>query len=427
MADEKILVVDDEPGVRATLEAILRDEGYDVDTAASAEDGLERLGGRRFDAVLLDVWLPGMDGLEALVRMRERRVDAEVVMISGHGTIETAVRATKLGAFDFVEKPLSLEKTLLVLRNALKQRRLEERNRRLLEQLARDTEILGASPAAARVRADVDAASSVDAPVLVCGEPGSGRETVARRVHASGRRGQQAIVAVACAALDAEAGARVLLGDGAGGRVRLAARGSLFLEDVDALSLALQARLAAALDPRNPDAPDVRVLASAGPGASGVEPALRRLLDVVRIDVPPLRDRREDVPLLAARFLRDLSREYGKPEPKLSAAALAALVRHDWPGNVRELRNLLERIVVTRTGDEVRVEDLPQPIGKAAASGEDLYREFATLADGIAAFDRYFIRRALHETRGDPAAAASRLGLSLADLEARRRALGFSI
>src|SRR5262245_33787395 len=210
MAAENILVIDDEPGVRDALEDILRDEGFTVATAASGEEGLEALEVNKFDAVLLDVWLPGIDGLETLIRLRQRHVDSEVVMISGHGTIETAVRATKLGAFDFVEKPLSLERTLLVLRNALRQRWLEKRNRRLVEQLNRDTEIVGHSAAAQRLRAEVGAAATSDAPVLICGERGSGREAVARRIHSTGPRAGEAFVDLPCGALDAQAGAGAL-------------------------------------------------------------------------------------------------------------------------------------------------------------------------------------------------------------------------
>src|SRR5262245_59139085 len=307
MEHERILVVDDEPGVRTALEGILRDEGFDVATAASGEEGLERLARGEIDAVLLDVWLPGMDGIETLMELRERGVDAEVVMISGHGTIDTAVRATKLGAFDFVEKPLSLEKTLLVLRNALRQRRLLRRNRSLLDQLARDTEFLGASESAERVRREADAEAAVEAPVLLCGEPGSGRETVARRIHAASRRADQPLVQIPGRALDAATGAAVLFGDGSHpGRLDLARRGSVFLEDVDVLPEALQERLAGWLTSR----PDVRLLASASPDAAGLTSSLRKHLDVVRIQVPPLRERREDIHEIVHRFQRDLSREY---------------------------------------------------------------------------------------------------------------------
>ncbi len=424
MDKEKILVVDDEPGVRSALQAILRDEGYGVVTVASGEEALETLEHETFDAVLLDVWLPGIDGLETLVRLRERRHDAEVVLISGHGNIETAVRATKLGAFDFVEKPLSLEKTLLVLRNALRQRRLEQRNRRLLEQLVLETDLLGVSPAVAQLRADVAAAARVDSPVLVCGERGTGRENVARRIHSGGKRAGEAFVHVPCAALDAKAAAEALFGAAGAGRVALADRGTLFLDDVDRLDSALQSRLAAHVASRPGDGPDVRWIASTRPDLAGLEPPLRESLDVVRVRVPALRDRREDIPLLAERFMRGLAREYGRPEKRLAPGCLAALTRGTWPGNVRELRNLVERLLLLSPGEVVEASELPEELGGSGPPGEDLYRSFGSLEEGLAAFERHAIRRALLTAQGSLEAAATRLGIGSQDLARRMAALG---
>jgi len=425
MAHERILVVDDEPGVRGALEGILRDEGFDVATATSGEEGLKELSGGGFDAVLLDVWLPGVDGIETLMELRDRGIDAEVVMISGHGTIDTAVRATKLGAFDFIEKPLSLERILLVLRNALRQRRLERRNRRLLEQLDRDTEVLGSSPAVAMVRRRIAAAAGTDAPVLLCGEPGSGRETAARRIHASGPRSGEAFVAVSCPALDTLAAERALFGEpGRQGLIALAEHGSLFLDEADRLDPSLQSRLAAVFDRRREDAPDVRLLASTGPDPAIVEPSLRRRLEVMRIDITPLRERREDIPVLAHRFMRDLSREYGRPEKVLDRDSLQALTTYPWPGNVRELRDLLEGLLVLSPGDVVSVRDLPERLGGARGPTEDLYREFASLADGLLTFERYYIRRVLTEERGSRGNAAQRLALEPDALERRIQKLG---
>lgn len=413
MAGERILIVDDEPGVRSMLEAILKDDGYAVEAVTSGEEGLAAAAARPAEGILLDVWLPGIDGLETLQRLRDGGIDAEVVMISGHGTIDTAVRATKLGAFDFVEKPLSLEKTLLVLRNALRQRRLVRRNRALLDQLARDTEFVGSSEAAERVRREADAAAAVEAPVLLCGEPGSGRETVARRIHAGSRRADQSLVQVPCGALDASNGAAVLFGDGRStGRLTLARGGSVFLEDVDALPEELQARLAGWIS----DRPDVRLLASARPDASGLVPALREHLDVVRIQVPSLRERRGDIREIAHRFGRDLAREYGRQEKLLQPDALAALGRHNWPGNLRELRNALERIVLLAGGDDVRAADLPREIGGHGPAIDDLYGPFESLAEGLGAFRRHFLRRVLREAHGDVAEAARRAGIAVGDL-----------
>ena len=363
---ERILVVDDEPGVRSALEAILSDEGFEVTTAESGEEGLEFLEREPFDAVLLDVWLPGIDGLTTLTRLRERHLDPEVVMISGHGTIDTAVRATKLGAFDFVEKPLSLEKTLLVLRNALRQRQLERRNRQLMEQLARDTEIVGRSAAADALRREVESAAGSDAPVLLYGERGSGRETVARRIHAAGRRAAAPFVEVPCGALDAGAAERALFGEGERpGRVRLAASGTLFLEDVDRLPAGLQRRLAAslALEVQRPSG--LRVMASAQPRSTSLEPELRQFLEVLRVEVPSLRERRDDIPMLAERFMHEISREYGRQPRRLGPDSLAALRAHSWPGNMRELSNLMERLLLVSDQDVVALEDLPEDLGGA--------------------------------------------------------------
>ena len=415
---ESILVVDDEPGVRSMLEAILKDEGYGVAAAGTGEDGVVAATDGSFDALLPDVWLPGIDGIETLSRLKARGVDAEVVMISGHGSIETAVKATKLGAFDFVEKPLSLEKTLLVLRNALRQRRLEKRNRSLLEQLARDTEILGESEAGRRVRREAAAAAGSESPVLICGEPGSGRETVARHVHAASRRADQAFVHISCGALAGGTGLELLFGSEAGpGRLALADRGSLFLEDVDALPADLQAPMASWLSAR----PDVRVIATAGVEAAGLKPPLRDHIDVIRIATTPLRSRREDIAFLALRFLGDLTREYGRPEKRFSPDAMAALGRYDWPGNVRTLRNVVERALLLAPAAEIQVSDLPSELGGATPANEDLYAAFANLSQGLAAFERYFLRRVLREEKGDIAAAAQRAGVSVAQL---RKSIG---
>ena len=423
MADERILVVDDEPGVRTALENILGDEGFQVVSVESGEEGIRVFDEQPFDAVLLDVWLPGIDGLETLRQLRERREDAEIVMISGHGTIETAVRATKLGAFDFVEKPLSLEKTLLVLRNALRQRRLERRNRQLLDQLARDTKIIGRSAVADHLRQQISVASTTTASVLISGEPGSGRETVARRIHASGENADEPFVDVPCAALDATGATEALYGSGEQrGRLELARGGTLFLDEIDALDKAVQRRLAGDLGTRDIGLPPIRLLASSAPGATAIEPPLLNLLEVIRIEVPPLRERREDLPLFLERFMRDLAREYGVLPKRWAPDCLAAIKSHDWPGNARQLRNLIERLLLFVPGETVQLSDLPEGMGGARPPAEDLYREFATLADGMRAFERYYIARMLAEESPDRTAAARRLGLTPKQMENRLKA-----
>jgi len=422
MARERILVVDDEPGVRTALGAILGDEGFEVRMAESGEQALELLEQETCDAVLLDVWLPGMDGLETLRRLRERNQDIEVVMISGHGTIDTAVRAAKSGAFDFVEKPLSLDRTLLVLRNALRQRRLQHSNRVLLEQLGRDTEIIGTSRAMVRLRDEIEAAAGSSAPVLICGEPGTGRETVARRIHASGSRPDSPFVDVPCGALGADAAAPALFGEqGSGGRVELARRGSLFLEDVERLDPALQRQLAAVMASQLREGLAPRLLASTTPRAVGLDAELRTVLDVIHIDVPGLRERREDLPLLIERRMRELAREYGRDVKRFSPEAEAVLVGHSWPGNTRELWNVIERILLLAPNDPVHPEDLPEGLGGHSAPVEDLYREFGSLDEGIRAFERYYLRRVLAAEKGDEVAAARRAGVTRERLVERLR------
>jgi two-component system nitrogen regulation response regulator NtrX len=411
-------VVDDEPGVRSALEAILADEGFDVTAVETGEQGLEALDRDGYDAVLLDVWLPGIDGLETLRRMRELNHDVEVVMISGHGTIDTAVRATKFGAFDFVEKPLSLDRTLLVLRNALRQRRLQRSNRRLLEQLTRNTEILGNSRAVVRLRELMQVAATADAPLLVCGERGTGRETIARRVHSAGRRPDGPFVEIPCGALDAEAAERALWGE-AGGRIALAEGGTLFLEDVGRLERETQRRLAAMLLARTKEGADVRIMASAPPEAAGLSEELVQSLDVIRIDVPSLRERRQDIEPLAERFMLDLSREYGRSPKQLAPDCLAALKAYDWPGNVRELWNLMERALLLVPGGIVRAADLPRGLGGVPGPAEDLYGDFESLDDGLEAFERYYVHRILAQENGNEEAAAARLGMSPAELNRR--------
>ena len=420
MTAQRILVVDDEPGVRTALEGILGDEGFHVESAETGEEGLQRLADGDFDAVLLDVWLPGADGLETLQRLRERNLDPAVVMISGHGTIETAVRATKLGAFDFVEKPLSLERTLLVLRNALRQRNLERMNTRLLEQLSRDTEITGNSDVAQRLRRAVDRAAKSDAPVFLVGPHGSGRETVARRIHATGRRPDAPFVEVPCAALDEGSVDAVLFGSGdAPGRIDLAARGCLFLGEIDRLAEDTQKRLAGVLDDRARRAPGIRVLASAS--STQLTGDLSRFLDGIRIDVPSLRRRAADIPLLAERFMQEAAREYARKPKRLAADALDALTAWDCPGNIRELRTLMDRLVLFVEAEQIRAEDLPETVVGGPVS-HDLHGNFESLEEGLAEFEQYHLARALEESAGDTRLAAARLKLT--PEEFRRRCKG---
>ncbi len=419
MADERILVIDDEPGVRTALKGILEDEGFQVESAGSGEEGLERATRDRFDAILLDVWLPGIDGLETLEKLQDSRVDTQVIMISGHGNIDTAVRATKLGAFDFIEKPLSLEKTLLVLRNALRQRILEDRTRRLMRLLSRDTEIHGDSPAATRLRTRIDEAASSDAPVLVSGPRGSGREAVVRRIHALSSRSEEAFVDIPCGALGAAAVEAIFGSGDIPSRPSMASRGSVLFEDLDQLEPEVQQRLEAYLRSGSFQELDSRPLATTDPAGAPLGDALRDQIGAMLVEVPPLRERREDVAVLADHYMTILAREYGRRVKTFTDDCRRAMSTWDWPGNVRELRNLVETLLLQVQGLEIRTIDLPQAMGGAELAPVDLYGEFKSLSAGVAAFEEYYIRRVVGEAGGDMKKAARRLGLKLADLTAR--------
>src|SRR6188768_1580524 len=377
-----ILIVDDEPGVRSSLQGVLRDEGYQVDAVESGEACLERLSRQPFDVVVLDVWLPGMDGLATLTRMRERQVDAQVVIISGHGSVESAVRAIKMGAFDFVEKPLSLEKTVLVVRNALRQRHLEAENLALRAKVDAQHTMVGDSPAMVKLREQVAMAAPTNGRVLIFGENGTGKELVARNIHALSRRRTGPFVEVNCAAIPEELIESELFGHVRGaftgavadrrGKFELAHGGTIFLDEIGDMSLKTQAKVLRVLQEQVMEAVggstrirvDARVLAATNKhlpseirGGRFREDLYFRL-NVIPIVVPPLRERVEDVALLADHFMAMLAREYGRRPKTFEAEAVAVLRRYGWPGNVRELRNVVERLMIMVPGEVVTAVDL---------------------------------------------------------------------
>src|SRR5215475_6966483 len=365
-----ILLVDDEPGVRSALGGVLRDEGYEVDAVDSGEACLERLGRQAYDVVVLDIWLPGIDGLATLARMRERQVDSQVVLISGHGNIESAVRAIKLGAFDFVEKPLSLEKTVLVVRNALRQRRLEDENRALRARVDRTRMMVGESQAMRQLREQVATAAPTNGRVLIYGENGTGKELVARTVHALSRRRNATFVEVNCAAIPEELIESELFGHVRGAftgavadrraKFEVADGGTIFLDEIGDMSLKTQAKVLRVLQEQTMEAVggtstikvDARVLAATNKDlpqeirAGQFREDLYFRLNVIPIFVPPLRERQEDIPILAEHFMAEFAREYGRRIKSFDPGATVALQRYAWPGNVRELRNVIERLMI---------------------------------------------------------------------------------
>src|SRR5712675_3659528 len=361
-----ILIVDDEPGVRNALSGVLRDEGYGVEAVSSGEACLERVNRSPVDLIVLDIWLPGMDGLATLARMREREIDAQVVVISGHGNIESAVRAIKLGAFDFVEKPLSLDKTVLVIRNALRQRRLEAENRALRARVNRHQTMVGESYVMRQLREQVAMAAPTNGRVLIYGENGTGKELVARTVHALSRRRAAAFVEVNCAAIPEELIESGLFGHVRGaftgavadrrGKFEIADSGTIFLDEIGDMSLKTQAKVLRVLQEQTLEAVggatrirvDVRVLAATNKDLQAeiktgqFREDLYFRLNVIPIFVPPLRERQEDIPLLADHFMAEFAREYGRRPKNFDSGAVAMLQHYAWPGNVRELRNVIE-------------------------------------------------------------------------------------
>ena len=443
------LIVDDEPGVRSALSGVLQDEGYRVDAVESGEACLERVVRQTYDVIVLDIWLPGLDGLATLQKLRQRDVDAEVVMISGHGNIESAVRAIKMGAFDFVEKPLSLDKTVLVARNALRQRQLEAENRALRAHVDRRLVMIGESPAMQHLREQIATAAPTNGRVLVYGENGTGKELVARSVHAMSRRSAGAFVEVNCAAIPEELIESELFGYTKGaftgavtdreGKFESADSGTLFLDEVGDMSLKTQAKVLRVLQEqvvervggRGGIRVDVRVLAATNKDLrAAIDDGTFRddlffRLNVIPIFVPPLRERRRDIRLLANHFLPEFAHEYGHRVKTLDDPALTALESHDWPGNVRELCNVLERLAIMVPGRTIGAADLTfLTRGGAPPTESDHTGAVEPLHAAREQFERDYIVRSLVAHRGNISRTAQALGVERSNLYRKMRTFG---
>jgi two-component system nitrogen regulation response regulator NtrX len=450
---ESILIVDDEAGVRAALAGILSDEGYGVEAVETGEDCVAALESRRYDLLLLDVWLPGMDGLQTLERVRALDPEVPVVVISGHGNIETAVKAVRMGAQDFVEKPLSLEKILLAVKNALRQRKLEAEVRSLKEQVEHRWVMVGESPAIQRLRADIEQAAPSHGRVLIFGENGTGKELVARNVHARSLRASGPFVEVNCAAIPEELIESELFGHTRGaftgaqaakkGKFELADGGTLFLDEVGDMTLKTQAKVLRVLQEQKVEpvggtgsvTVDVRVIAATN---KNLEEEIRRgtfredlffRLNVIPFQVPPLRERRQDIPLLARHFLAAISAEYGRRPKQLAPEALDALVAQPWPGNVRELRNAIERLVIMTAGERIEPRHLPPPLlsaANAAAAAPETASAggFASLAEAREDFEKRYIWRKYQECGGNMSRTAEALQVERSNLYRKMKGYG---
>ncbi len=444
----KLLIVDDESTIRQSLQGVLEDEGYQVSLAESAEACLETLRTHTFDLILLDVWLPGMDGLEALERIRESENAPEIIMISGHGTIETAVRATKLGAYDFLEKPLSIDKTVILIKHAIDARRLRNENRDLKKQLVPKSIIAGDSIPMKALRQQIQLMAPTNGRVLIYGESGTGKELVANAIHVNSLRKEQTFVEVNCAAIPEELIESELFGHRKGsfaaahndkeGKLQRAHGGTLFLDEIGDMSLKTQSKLLRTLDEQRfsplgseePITVDVRVIASTN---KDLEEEISRgnfredlfyRLNVIPFSVPALRERKEDIPLLARHFLKDFSATYGRRPREITDDAIDTLMGYSWPGNVRELRNVIERIVIMNpTTTRFERKHLP-PLVYRDGTRRSAGIEFSTLHEARSAYERDYILKKLDENHGNVTRTAEVLGLERSHLYRKMKTLG---
>jgi two-component system nitrogen regulation response regulator NtrX len=444
----RILVVDDEPGIRQSLGGVLEDEGYAVESAESGEACLAALPGSSFELVLLDIWLPGMDGMDTLARIQEMPFGDRpvVVMISGHGSIEAAVKATKLGAFDFLEKPLSLDKVSVVVKNALAHRALAIENSRLKGDTGARYRIIGESVPMKALRQQMALMAGTNGRVLVYGESGTGKELVAHAIHALSPRASEPFVEVNCAAIPEELIESEMFGHNKGsftnahdtkvGKFQKADGGTLFLDEVGDMSLRTQAKVLRALEEQRFEPVgaassvqvDVRVVAATN---KNLEEEIERgnfredlfyRLNVIPFFVPPLRDRREDIPQLADHFLAEFTTAYGRKPKELTPEAYGVLCEHHWPGNVRELKNLIERIVILNP--QVRVDARHIPLTAPRKQQDRPAEQFGSLQDVREAAEREYILKKLEETNGNVTRTAELLGLERSNLYRKMKSLG---
>ena len=446
----KILVVDDEESILQSLQGVLQDEGYRVVTAATGEEALDEVRKELPDLVILDIWMPGMDGMAVLGELKKNYPSLPVVMVSGHGNIETAVKATRLGAFDFVEKPLSVDRILLSLQNALEFQRLEEENLLWRQKANRVSRITGNSPAVESLQTQINRAAPTNATVLITGENGTGKEVVARMIHNLSRRNRRPMVEVNCAAIPEELIESELFGHEKGaftgamekrkGKFDLANGGTLFLDEIGDMSLRTQAKILRIIQEQvfervggsRPVQVDVRIVAATNKDLQKeiLEGRFRQdlyyRLNVIPICTPPLRERLQDIPLLVEDFVNEMAYESTMGRKDIDPEALVMLQRYSWPGNVRELRNFIERVIIMTPGQTIRPEDLPPEFRTDtpnAVQTSDPYR-FSTLKEAKASFEREYLLRKLGEYEWNISLTAAQIEVERSHLHRKMKALG---
>ncbi len=436
-----ILVVDDEESICQSLQGILSDEGYEVRTVGSGEEALKAIEEDLPDLVLLDIWLPGMDGLEALKIIKTDYPQVPVIMMSGHGTIETAVKATKLGAFDFIEKPISLEKVVLLVNHALDLVRLEEENKFLKQKVTSAFELIGQSKTIIELKEMIRIVAPTNAWILIMGENGTGKELVARSIHYQSKRARRPFIEVNCAAIPEELIESELFGHEKGsftgatgkkrGKFELAHEGTLFLDEVADMSLKAQAKILRILQEKKFERvggnkfidTDVRVLAATNKDleremeSERFRQDLYYRLNVIPLTIAPLRDRKEDIPILAAQFVNDFCAKEGVEPKAISPDAIDVFMEHNWPGNVRELKNIMERLVIMTQGDTIRADDIP-PLSKEEQPEEAMDTIFMhnSYRKAKMEFEKKFIMKKLQENEGNISKTADSIGLERSNL-----------
>jgi two-component system nitrogen regulation response regulator NtrX len=443
-----VLVVDDEKSVRDSLRMILEYERYEVLFAENGEQALKTVQGSTVDVVLLDVKMAGMDGIEVLQRVREKRPELPVIMISGHGTIETAVEATKLGAFDFLPKPLDRDKLLVTIRNALHQARLAHEKQKLEETVEGKRQILGESAKIKEVLEIIDRVAPTDARVLITGENGTGKELVARAIHRKSKRADKPFVEVNCAAIPAELIESELFGHEKGsftgatgqriGKFEQADGGTLFLDEIGDMSLAAQAKVLRALEEGkiervggNKLIPvDVRVIAATNKNLEAeikkgnFRDDLYHRLNVIPIHVAPLRERREDIPVLVKAFIEDVCMRNGLAKKTISEEVVRELTKRDWPGNVRELRNAVERLVILSPGSQIDLRVLESFGTGRSTESEDIINMSGTFQEFKERAEAAFIKKQLERHRWNISKTAEALDIQRSHLYTKMKRYG---
>jgi two-component system nitrogen regulation response regulator NtrX len=456
MSNETILIIDDEESVRKSLADVMRDEGYEVVAVGSGREGIELLNEAQPAITLLDIAMPDMDGIETLRRLRELRPDMPVVMITGHGTIEIAVKTTKMGAYDFIVKPPELQHLTLVVKHGIEESRLREENESLKRSIERKCELVGESGRIQTLKRQIALAGPTNGWVLIHGESGTGKELVARAIHRASRRANGPFVEVNCAAIPQELIESELFGHEKGsftgatgmkrGKFEVAHNGTIFLDEIADMSLATQAKVLRVLEGQEFQRvggtktlkADVRVIAASNKNLvdeirrGAFREDLYYRLNVIPLDVPPLRERADDIPRLVRHFLQEFSAEYGQKPKTIEDEALALFVRYPWPGNVRELRNFIERLIIMAPGPVLTARDVPPPVS-GAQQPEKLHHDggreragayAATLKDARAEFEREFITRKLREFGGNVSRTADAIGVERSNLHRKIKALG---